>query len=219
MTALEQALHKLRRFSTSLARSAVGTKLRPRPLACVDQQLRRRLGRSPGLGGEGGELRLDDAATGAGDLGEGGTVQQVHVPAVVLDEPVGLQLARDLGDGRAADTEHLGQEVLGEQEPVAADPVAGGEQPARRTLFGAVGLVAGHLLAELDDGGLGEPAQQGVQVVVLGEEVVQVRGGEPGRPPGDLAERVLDRLGALLRRLSSLPVHTAEPGPSGRKSR
>src|SRR5215207_312837 len=78
----------------------------------------------------------------------------------VADQSGLLEATGALRDRGPADAEHLGKEVLGYLEVVAADPVMGLRQPPRRAFLGGVQLVAHEILCEENHHGLGVAMQQ-----------------------------------------------------------
>jgi hypothetical protein len=121
-----------------------------------------------------------DPVAGAGCPLEAGPVGDGDLAPAVPDQPVGLELTGGAGGRRPPHSQHLAEELLGEREILAADPVAGGQQPAGGARDGGVGAGAHQVLRDLHDQGLGVPAQRGVQRPVTGQHLPQAAGQQRG---------------------------------------
>ena len=75
-------------------------------------------------------------------------VEDVDVTALIFDQTDALQRARRHGDGGAARTEHLREELLRDEKHVILDAVLQHEQPAGEPLLDFVQAIAGYELAE-----------------------------------------------------------------------
>ncbi len=84
----------------------------------------------------------DDVVALAGLGFEAWPVDHADAATSVVDQALALQVAGGDGDGGAAGTKHLGEELLSELEQVGLGAVAGGEQPARHAGFDRVKTVA-----------------------------------------------------------------------------
>ena len=106
---------------------------------------------------------------------------------------------RDRGPRHA---EQVGEGFLGQREAVAADPVAGKQQPARRALVEAVQAVAGHGLGEVAEHRHGVVADQPAERLALpagrpeplrGQPLGRARRRGPRRPSGPVSPNAAAR--------------------------
>ena len=67
-----------------------------------------------------------------------------ELPMAALNQTSPLQLSGSIRDGRPLDTQHLGKQVLSDQQCVIITSVTHHEQPTRQPLLEAVGTVARH---------------------------------------------------------------------------
>ena len=114
-------------------------------------------------------LCADDAVALAHAGFEAGAVRDRDLPAAVLDEPGGLQLARRLGDRLAAHAEHVGDQLLGHVQLIVGQLVEAQQQPAAQLLIHRVMAVAHHALGHLRHQRLRVGQRQAQQVAVLVE--------------------------------------------------
>ena len=77
-------------------------------------------------------------------------VEDVDVTALIFDQTDALQRARRHGDGGAARTEHLREELLRDEKRVILDTVLQHEQPAGEPRLDEVKSSAGSGLCQLD---------------------------------------------------------------------
>src|SRR4051794_15383216 len=91
---------------------------------------------------EPGELVADQAVAVAGSGAQRVAVEDGDAAAAVADQPGALQHGGVERDGGAADTQHLGEELLGEEELVSTDSVMGLGEPAGAAFLGGVQPVA-----------------------------------------------------------------------------
>src|SRR3989442_1637009 len=131
------------------------------------------------------EFGADDAVALAGGVLEAVSVDDGHSASEVADESGLLEDPGGDGYGGPADSEHLGQEFLGEGEFVAAHPVVGEEHPAAAPFLDGVQPVAGHLLGDLAEQRLGVALDEAAERVAAGG--FEERPGGPGHHlAGDL---------------------------------
>src|SRR3954468_5673131 len=96
-------------------------------------------------------------------------LEDVDLAAVRRDQTVRAQLREDLRDAGAPHAEHLREELVRERESGRAQPVAGGEQPARATLADGMEAVAGRRLREQREGRLRIPVHRRAELGALFE--------------------------------------------------
>jgi len=104
---------------------------------------------------------LGDGVAGAGGGDETLAIDDAEVAAAELDGAGAFEDARGPGDGGAAGAEHVGEELLGEIDPVGADAVLDHEKPAGEALFGEVQTMAGGDLPKAGGLALDELEQPG----------------------------------------------------------
>src|SRR5688572_18615411 len=102
------------------------------------------------------ELGFDDLITFAACRLQSLTVEDRDVAADVTNQPGLLQAPGRLGDALAASSQHVGDELLGEQQFHRPYPVVCEQQPAAESLLDRVKAVA--------DGGLGDLGDQRLRV-------------------------------------------------------
>lgn len=125
--------------------------------------------------GSGVEIAEQSACDGValtGAVFEGGAVEDVDFAALVVDEAASLEGAGAEGDGRAARTDHLREELLGEAEVRLPEAVGDHEEPAREPFLDIVEAVAGGHLT--DQQGLILDMPQHVAAYRLDEEELVV---------------------------------------------
>ena len=113
-------------------------------------------------------------------------VENLDRAAAIGDGPQFLQLARDRVDRRALHPEQRGQRFLGQRQPIAADAVLRGQQPAQGARLDRVESVARDRLCDLREQIVGVAAEQVAQERrVLLDRLQRIeRDGQ--RRPGDL---------------------------------
>ena len=88
------------------------------------------------------KLGFDDLITFAACRLQSLTVEDCDVAADVANQPGLLQASGRLGDALAASSQHVGDELLGEQQFHRPHPVVGEQQPAAESLLDRVKAVA-----------------------------------------------------------------------------
>src|SRR6267143_6394641 len=120
-------------------------------------------------------------------LFESGAIRDRDVSAAVRDQARLLQDSHRHCHARPANSQHLGEEFLGQIKAVAANPVLRHEQPPRATLLDDMKSVAGGGLRYRLEGELAVAMQQAPEVRELPRQIAEITGGESERRPRDLA--------------------------------
>jgi len=158
------------------------------------------------------EEALGDGVALAGDVFEGGAIEDADLAAVVVDEIAAFEDCCGDGDGGSPAADHLGQELLGEVEAILADAIGHHEKPARKTRLDVMEAVAGGDLAHGEGCVLYLPQDKptnGIEreeLLLEGFEV-HAKGGA-----GQLDEALCDsRAGPMRCRTSGTPSRATRP--------
>ena len=148
------------------------------------------LRRDPNAAPLGDQLRLPrpySAVTLARGFLESGAVHHGDVSAAVRDKARLSQDSHRHRHARPANSQHLGQEFLGQIEAVAADPILRHEQPARAALFDEVQPVAGGGLCHCLKDEFAVAVQESPEPGAFLHQVAKILCRQSSRRAGDLA--------------------------------
>ena len=100
---------------------------------------------------DGIEVSADNGVTPARRVLEALTIQDVHMPVRVANQPLRLQRAGDEADGRPLHTQHHRQEFVTQTKLLEAHAIVGHQQPSRAPFVDGMQCVARRRLHHLRD--------------------------------------------------------------------
>src|SRR6476619_6797120 len=138
-------------------------------------------------------MRLDGLVTFASGRPQPFQVEDANVPPAVPDQAGLLQRVGDDRHAGAPHAHHLGDELLGEREIIAALQIPRAQQPPRETGLDRVGRVARGRLLRLHQNDLLMPEQRGTCSYAGIRQCTKSFGSERGSGPGYLNNGLADR--------------------------